>query len=244
MYAVTVAGEGGRLPFAAVGHLAFDGSDLVTGAFTENRPGARFDERSISETSYRARYSMANNGLGTLMPEATDSIEGYFAVREASGDPSAPVVQEVALIFRDLDPATGSLRTAVGRRLPNNAAFSNASLQGLYTGFAIGRGGQMPMAGFGVVTYDGAGGFSEANAANVQGDTIGSRRFVQGTDQGRYMVTADGTGTLADGGMLFVITRATVIAGIVRADEYSFMVRNVVPINGAHFTGVARRISD
>jgi hypothetical protein len=57
-------------------------------------------------------------------------------------------------------------------------------------------------------------------------------------------VNADGTGTVADGGVMFVITRATLIDGAPRADEYSLIVRNAVPTNGAHFTGVVRRVSD
>ena len=105
--------------------------------------------------------------------------------------------------------------------------------------------GRPSVAGFGVITYDGAGGFSESNIANVPGETIRERRFVGGTDQGAYAVNADGTGTVAGGGVIFVITRASQPAsGPALALEYHFMVRNPVPANGAHFTGVVRRISD
>ena len=100
------------------------------------------------------------------------------------------------------------------------------------------------MAGFGVLTYDGAGGFSESNVANVQGDSIHTRQFVRGTDWGRYRVNAVGTGWVADCGVVLVITQATVIGGIARADEYAFMTQALVPTNGAHFTGVVRRIAD
>lgn len=243
-YAVAVAGEGGRLPYAALGLLSFDGADGVTGYFTENRPGQSFSERSVVEASYRGRYRLSANGLGTLLPEDSNEIDCYVAVREVARDRAVSIAHEIALIFRGLDPVTGSLRTGVGRRRPEGGWFSNASLSGRYTGFAIGRGGQVPMAGLGVLTYDGTGGFSEENVANVQGETIGVRQFVNGTDQGRFAVNGDGVGTVADGGVMFVITRATVLDGVARADEYSFMVRNLVPANGAYFTGVVRRISD
>jgi len=243
-YAVAVAGEGGRLPYAALGLLSFDGARGVTGHFTENRPGRSFNERSVADAPYRGRYRLSANGLGTLLPEDSDEIDCYVGVRAVAGERAVSIAHEIALIFRGLDPLTGSLRTGVGRRRPEGAVFSNASLHGRYTGFAVGRGGQMPMAGLGVLTYDGAGGFSEENVANVQGETIGVRQFANGTDQGRFAVDGDGLGSVADGGVLFVITRATILDGVARADEYSFMVRNLVPANGAHFTGVVRRISD
>ncbi len=100
------------------------------------------------------------------------------------------------------------------------------------------------LGGLGVLLYDGAGGFSETNTSNVQGDTIRTRRFVAGADHGRYVVNADGTGTVADGGVLFVITKATRRDdGTALAEEYGFMLRDLVPANGAYFTGIVRRIS-
>jgi hypothetical protein len=154
-------------------------------------------------------------------------------------------VEEIALVFRSLDPRTGGLRIGTARRLPEGAVFSNASLSGRYTGFGVGRGGQSPVSGFGVIGYDGAGAFTESNVANVAGETVRDRRFVGGSDQGAYRVEPDGTGTVADGGVMFVITRAVRRDdGQALALEYHFMVRNLVPANGAHFTGIVRRISD
>ena len=243
-YAVAVAGEGGRLPYAALGLLSFDGAGGVTGHFTENRPGQSFSERSVTDAPYRGRYSLSANGLGTLLPEDSDEIDCYLAVRAVVGERESTIAQEIALVFRGLDPLSGSLRSGVGLRRPDGALFSNASLHGRYTGFAVGRGGQMPMGGLGVLTYDGAGGFTEENVANVQGEAIGVRQFVNGADQGGFVVNGDGVGSVADGGVLLVITRATIVDGVARADEYCFMGRNLVPANGAHFTGVVRRISD
>lgn len=180
----------------------------------------------------------------SLDPEGSEEIDGYLAVRAVAEPPAEPGVQEIALILRALDPASGSLRTGVGLRRPPAALYSDASLDGRYTGFAIGRGGQAPMAGFGVLRYDGAGAFSEENIANAQGETIALRQFIQGTDAGRYHLDEDGTGTVAGGGVLLLITRTSLNEGKARAEEYRFLVRGSVPSNGAHFTGVVRRISD
>lgn len=243
-YAVAMAGEGGWAPYAAIGLLTFDGTGTVAGRFTESRVGPSFNERTISEQPYQGSYRVDANGLGTLHPDGSEEIDGYLALREVTDHPDGPIAQEIALIFRTLDPASGSLRTGVGLRRPESVVLDNASLQGRYTGFAIGRGGQVPMAGFGVIRYDGGGGFSEENVANVQGETIVARQFVGGTDQGSYSLEADGTGSLAGGGVLFVITRVSTTDGQARAQEYRFLLRGPVPANGAYFTGVVRRISD
>jgi len=243
-YAVAVEGEGGYAPYAAIGLLTFNGTGGVNGHFTESRLGSSFSEREIVRHPYRGRYQVSANGLSTLHLEDSDEVDCYLAMREVTDDPSGPVVQEIALVFRALDSVSGSLRTGLGWRRPEGALFSNASLHGRYTGFAVGRGGQVPMAGLGLLRYDGAGGFSEENVANAQGETIAVRQFVSGTDEGRYSVDEDGTGALAEGGLLLLITRASASEGKGQAEEYRFMVRDPVPTNGAHFTGVVRRISD
>jgi len=239
-----MAGEGGCAPYAAIGLLEFDSGSTVRGSLTESRPGPSFGERTISEQRYSGRYSVNANGLGALYAEGAEDIDGYLALREITVQQDGPRAQEIALIFRAVDPASGSLRTGVGWRRPDSVVLSNSCLQGRYTGFAIGRGGQVPMAGFGVLRYDGNGGFTEENLANVQGETIRTRQFVQGADQGNYRVKPDGTGTLAGGGVLFVITRVSMADGEARAEAYSLLVREPVPTNGAFFTGTVRRISD
>jgi hypothetical protein len=100
------------------------------------------------------------------------------------------------------------------------------------------------MAGRGVLSYDGAGGFSEENVANAQGETTAVRQSVSRTDDGHYSLDEDGTGILAEGRLLLLVTRVSISGGKARAEESRFMVRDPVSINGAHFTGVVRRISD
>jgi hypothetical protein len=231
------------VPFYTLGLIDF-GDGIAHGRLTENRRGQSIDARSIVETDHRWQYTLGADGLGTLTPESGDGVEAWLAVRATTSGGDTRIVDEIALIFRDLDLLSGALPAGTGRRLPDGAVFGVASLTGRYSGFALGRGGQMPMAGFGILTYDGAGGFTESNVANVQGDSIHTRHFVRGTDQGRYQVNPDGTGSVAGGSVLLVITRATVIGEIARADEYAFMTKALVPTNGAHFTGVVRRIAD
>lgn len=248
-YAVTVTGEGGRAPFAGLGLLTFDGHGSVSGSLVESRPGETFADRAVAATPYNAAYALTDSGTGTLRIDGVigdgDGADAWLAVCAATHTAPAPIADEIALIFRNPEPVTGCLRTATMRRLPNGAVFSNKSLRGRYTGFAIGRGGTTPFAGFGVILYDGAGGFSETNIANMPGETIRERRFIAGSDHGRYLVNHDGTGTVADGNVLFVVTRASAQEGApALVEEYCFMLRSLVPMNGAHFTGVVRRIAD
>jgi hypothetical protein len=232
------------VPFATLGLIDFDGEAIAHGRLTENRRGQTIGERIIVETGHRWHYTLGADGLGALTSESGDGVEACLAVRATTSGGDTRIADEIALIFRDLEPLSGALPAGIGRRLPDGAVFGAASLAGRYSGFALGRGGQMPMAGFGVLTYDGVGGFTESNVANVQGGSIHTRQFIRGTDQGRYRVNPDGTGSVADGGVLLVITQATVIGGIARADEYAFMTQALVPTNGAHFTGVVRRIAE
>lgn len=248
-YAVVVGGEGGRAPYAAIGLLAFDGAGRTSGSLIESGPGGHFAERVIATSPYAARYTVAADGTGTLVAEGADDVEAHIAVRalddESAAAGGAVVASEIALLFRELDPASGCLRAAIARRLPDGASFDQTSLSGRYTGFGMGRGGQVTVGGLGVLVYDGAGGFSETNSSNVQDGPIQVRRFVAGADRGRYAVNAEGTGTVADGGVLFVITRASRRdGGAALAEEYSFMLRDLMPGNGAYFTGIVRRISD
>jgi hypothetical protein len=244
-FAVSLSGEGPGPAYAALGLFAFDGIGGVSGSLTESRPGDHYAERTVLAAPYLARYEMTPEGLGSLRLNESDDVDAWLAVRAAAAGGAPPAVEELALVFRSLDPRTGGLRTGIARRLPDGAAFSNASLSGRYTGFGVGRGGQSPVSGFGVISYDGAGAFAENNIANVPGETVRDRRFVGGSDQGAYRVNPDGTGTVADGGVMFVITRAVRRDdGSALALEYHFMVRNLVPTNGAHFTGIVRRISD
>jgi hypothetical protein len=173
----------------------------------------------------------------------SEEEDGYLAIRDLEPSDGEAVVGELAFIFRSLD-ASGGLKTATGRRLPDGAVFSARSLRGRYIGAALGLGGQFPIAGFGAVRYDGEGGFSEDNISNVQGDTFRARRFVAGTDRGTYTVNPDGTGTVAGGGVLFIIIRARLAGDHSVAEEYSFLVPDLMPTNGAQFTGTVKRVAD
>ena len=67
---------------------------------------------------------------------------------------------------------------------------------------------------------------------------------MSGSDAGKYTVNADGTGNVSNGGVFFVITRANLVDGIKVAQEYSFIVRDLIPTTGNLVTGVAKRLSD
>lgn len=243
-YAVRGAGWGGQAPLAAIGLLAFGGDGTVSGRTLQSLPGDRFGERRLLESPVEATCTVAANGTGSIVPAGGGDTLAQFAITRVAAAGGAWIAQDVSLVFRALEPVTGSLVTGRATRLPDEGAFTDASLSGTYVGTSVGRGGQTPGAGFGVLIYDGAGRFSETNITNVQAGSFRDRTFVTGADQGVYAVNADGTGTVANGGVVFVITRAEVVGGIRRALEYAFIVRDLVPATGSHVTGITRRRSD
>ncbi len=243
-FALSAVGRGGNAAFAALGVLKFDGEGNVSGKFTENRPAERYGERSLVDVSYRATCTVNTDGVGALILAETGEEDAILAIRHVSADGERRAADELALVFRRLDVSSGALKPATATRLPDNARFGAGSLAGRYVGASVGRGGQAAAAGFGVLSYDGRGGFSEANIANIQGESFRDRRVITGADHGSYVVHADGSGEVAEGGVLFMITRATLKDGLARAEEYAFFVRNLVPTAGVLFTGTARRVAD
>lgn len=242
-YALTGTGWGGQAPTASIGTLTFDGKGKASGLLHQSVPSDAFGERRLIEFILEGTYQINADGTVTSL-----SMGGTFETRlvitktELVGD--LRIAQEFSLIIKDLDPITGSLTTTVAIRLPNGGEFNNASLKGIYIGVAIGRGGQTAGAGFGIIHYDGNGGFSENNISNVPGNTFRERHFVSGSDAGKYTVNADGTGNVDDGGVFFVITRANLVDGIKVVQEYSFIVRDLIPTTGNLVTGVTKRLSD
>ena len=242
-YALTSTGWGGQVPVAALGILTFDGKGKASGLLYQSVSGDAFGERKLLELVLEGPYQINADGTVTSV-----TMGGTFETRlvitktELAGD--LRIAQEFSLIAKDLDPIAGNLTTTVATRLPDGGEFNNASLKGTYIGVAIGWGGQTAGAGFGIIRYDGNGGFSENNISNVQGNTFRERHFVSGSDAGKYTVNADGTGNVSNGGVFFVITRANLVDGIKVAQEYSFIVRDLIPTTGNLVTGVAKRLSD
>ena len=243
-YALVVVGRGGQAQFAALGLLKFDGRGNVSGSMTENRPADRYGDRTLVTVPYLATYTVDANGIGaTTLPE-TGEQDSIFSIRQTDTANGSRVAQELSVVFQRVDVSTGSLKTATATRLPDGAEFNNDSLRGRYIGASISQGGQAVAAGFGVLTYDGNGAFSESNIANIQGQSFRDRQVITGSDQGTYVVNPDGTGTIAGGGVVFVITRAKLTDGVAIAEEYAFFVRDLVPATGVLFTGVTRKLSD
>ena len=244
IYALAVTGHGGEGPLAALGLLKFDGRGSVSGSLTENRPADRYGDRTLVTVPYRAMYTVDANGIGaTTLPESGEQ-DSIFSIRQMDTAEGSHSAQELSVVFQNLDLSTGNLKTGIATRLPDGAEFNNGSLRGRYVGASISRGGQVAAAGFGVLTYDGNGGFSESNLANVQGQSFRDRQLVTGSDQGTYIVNRDGTGVVAGGGVIFVITRATLRDGVAIAEEYAFFLRDLISATGVLFTGTAKRLSD
>lgn len=245
IYALSVSGHGGEGLFTALGLLKFDGEGTVLASLTENRPADRYGDRTVvSVVPYRAMYTVDANGIGATALPDTGEHDSIFSIRQMDTAGGAHIAQELSMVFQRLDISTGALKTGIATRLPDVAEFNNRSLRGRYVGASISRGGHAAAAGFGVLTYDGNGRFSESNLANVQGQSFRDRQLVTGSDQGTYTVHADGTGVVAGGGVVFVITRATLNHGVAIAEEYAFFVRDLMPATGGLFTGITKRLSD
>jgi hypothetical protein len=243
-YGVIERGFGGRDTAAGIGLMTFDGAGGLTGRLIRSVPAGRVGERDSLEMAGAGRYGVSADGLISAgMDGAEDGLR--LAVRGVgTGPDGAPVAQELAMIGRDLDGASGCLMTGTAFRRPDGAEFGPQAMQGLYVGAAFGEGGLYPAAGFGFLRYDGRGGFREANLSNIMGDTAVSRRFVEGSDEGSYTLDADGFGTVAGGGVRFVVTHATVDGGSTRVQAYAFVVQGLVPATGALFTGTVQRVGD
>lgn len=243
-YVLTFAAHGGSAPLAAFGVVRFDGAGGMTGSVTENRPGPRYGLRKIVTVPFEGSYSVEASGLGAISPGDAAAGDLRFALRDIAGIGGRRVARELALVVRAVHAQTGALRTGVGFRRPADVVFDERSLRGRYNGLGASAGGAPAVAGLGMLVYDGAGGFREVNVSNVRGDSFRERRFVDGSDAGFYTVAADGTGTIAGGALVFVITRARDEGGVALAEEYGFFVRDLVPSSGAFAAGVTRRVCD
>lgn len=239
-YALTLAVSGGVAPLAGFGVLRFDGAGSVTGSLTENWPGTGYGEREIIALPFTGTYRVDADGLGTIRTGEGEEPDLRLALRDMAEIGDRPVARELALLFHAPHERTGALRAAVGFRRPDGAVFDARSLCGRYNGQAAGHGGETPIAGLGMLVYDGNGQFREVNISNVRGGTFRDRLFVSGSDEGTYTVASDGTGTLAGGGVSFVITHVREEDGLALADQYVFVVRDLVPTVGALVTGVSR----
>jgi hypothetical protein len=135
------------------------------------------------------------------------------------------------------------------------AEFTNASLNGNYAVFNIGRGGDSPQAGVSVARYDGRGTFSGVTIQDVPGSSFGERVFVRASFTGNYTINPDarGTGTitttLPDGSKeqvntALVITKTTKANEAEVAEEFSFMHEQVGSRTGTLETLIATRLPD
>jgi hypothetical protein len=144
---------------------------------------------------------------------------------------------------------------ASGNRPLAAERFTNASLNGNYAVFNIGRGGDSPQAGVSVARYDGKGTFSGVTIQDVPGPSFGVRVFVRASFTGNYTINPDarGTGTitttLPDGSKeevntALVITKTTKANEAEVAEEFSFMHEQLGSRTGGLMTLNATRLPD
>ena len=252
-YAVVDIGRGGQTPQAGVSVTTYDGRGSFSGVTIQDVPGRTFRERVFARASFSGTYDMGENGTGTGVISTTfpdgSAFEVNMAVvitRSAKID-GGSVAQEFFFIHEHLGSATGNLFSLHATRLPDEGEFTNASLRGEYAYALIGRGGPLPQAGLGLMSYDGAGRFTGTATVNLPGRTWGDRSFVTAPFVRPYTVNSDGTGTATPPGesdIAFVITRAEVVDGVKLGTEVFFIVRELNPSTGNLLTGTITRLSD
>ena len=144
---------------------------------------------------------------------------------------------------------------ASGNRTLAAERFTNASLNGNYAVFNIGRGGDSPQAGVSVARYDGNGTFSGVTIQDIPGPSFAERVFARASFTGNYTINPDGRGTgtitttLPDGSKDEVNT-ASVITKTMKAneaevaEEFSFMHEQLGSRTGGLMTLTATRLPD
>ena len=170
--------------------------------------------------------------------------ESIFVITKADKIHGVKIAKEFALVVKDLQ-ATGNLITATFTRLPGNGVFTEASLRGAYTVYAIGEGGYLPEAGVGTITFDGAGGLQSDFTQNVPGQTFNQRALFKGSVTGQYQVNSRGMGstTTIGGETMFVVTGASVHDNIKVAEELFLVPRDLSPVSRNVIGNYVSRIS-
>lgn len=144
---------------------------------------------------------------------------------------------------------------ASGNRASAAQIFTNASLNGNYAVFNIGRGGDSPQAGVSVTRYDGRGTFSGVTIQDLPGPAFGERVFARASFTGNYTINPDGRGTgtitttLPDGSKdevntALVITKTMKANEAEIAEEFSFMHEQLGSRTGGLMTLTATRLPD
>lgn len=247
MYGGKVIGRGGPTQQITAAMLRFDGAGGFDGPGTINLPGQVYGQRIFLSAPFVGTYTVQPNGFGTTL----NGGESYFVVTKSKLINGVNVAIEFALVVKELQP-TGNLITAIFTRLPDGGEFTAASLRGTYASNAIGYGGQMPEAGVGTFTFNGAGVSSTSFFQNTPGSTAFDRQIFEGTNiVGSYTVDANALGqalfpnsTPGIGESAFVITKASVRNNVKIAEEFFLIVKDYSPLSRSIVAWVGTRIGD
>lgn len=247
LYGGKVIGRGGQTQQLTVSIFRFDGAGNFSGPGVVNLPGQEYGQRTFIRAPFVGTYTVQPNGLGTTR----DGGDSYFAITKSKLINGVNVATEIALVVRELQPS-GNLITVMFTRLPDQGGFSAASLRGTYGWNAIGYGGQMPEAGVGTVTFNGAGASSLDVFQNIPSSTAFDRQvFERSNVVGSYTVDAYGIGqtffpspTDGTAESVLVVTRASVRNNVKIADEFFLIVKDYSPLSRSILTSIATRIGD
>ena len=250
-YGFHTTGYGGAQPTADAGLTTFDGRGNTTVYFNQNIPGGEdipgfpapaFSQRQVFSSNVNLTYAVNPDGTGK-------SNVAHFVITQAKKIGNRLIGTEAFFIADALDPFTGNLQTTTLTRLsespdPERGGFVAASLNGLYGGKVIGRGGPTQQITAAVLKFNGEGRLNGSGVINLPGQVYGQRIFQPAPFVGTYVVQPNGLGTTHDGGdSYFVITKSKLMNGVKVATEFALIVKELQP-TGNLVTAIFTRLPD
>jgi hypothetical protein len=254
MYTGLLVGSGGATPVVAVALITMDGTGAITGGRTVWNVPQGFDARANQEIPIASgSYEVEADGKGSVLtPDLGIPSWHMVVVRVEPQATGVPLAQELYWAGDTIEPFGANIVTATLKRLPDEATFSAASIEGLYTRNLQGHGGLASVAGIGTIAVDGLGnGVGQGPViVNAPGLVLGQRQLVPIPTDGPFTVFADGIATFVDaaqpdfGGVLVITGTQLRDDGVFVATEAVFMLDQLFPLVGSLVTGnISRQLA-
>ncbi len=221
-YASRAVARGGHRAAVAYRLYNFNGDGTFSGASVVSAPGMLAAERGAKDVEFTGQYRVDEHGFGSGSIMYTGMVEWetgfHFVVNRGSRVGSSTVAQDVSLSLDELGPNTGGLITEELSRLPDGAAFTNASLSGTFVSTAHAHDAQRPAISYREYHFNPDGTLTGQLVANGPGMQANQRAIKTSSFSGRYTLDERGmaSGTIVFTGMIewqtsfhLVVTKAT-----------------------------------
>ncbi len=196
-YAIDFEGSGGVEAQAAIAVLEFDAE---AGSFNGNSVNALpnlLGGRGLFPFTYTGTFAVDASGAGALSALNEVGLPFTMDLQVTAADADG-LVQELAVVVREINPVTRSLNAGVIRRI-SSLPFGASSFYGTYALSLLERDGRIPVGGLGTVEFMGDGRMSVVLRRNQPDPEFGEaiRRWNTLVLQGTYQVGLDGLGSFA-----------------------------------------------